>query len=154
MKNLIIAFSMLLFLLSGCDLVEETEKVERIDITGRIILQPKLIMTDPPFPALWVMTEEQYPSSAYDLDIYSKLIGKSLDIYVSCVKHYVHGASMPATFPAAARVDLRTFSGEYELTIRSKNFADKYKLIVREDSAFIEGDSTTHTKPVNTMWIR
>ncbi|HEX3072173.1 MAG TPA: hypothetical protein VHP30_01045, partial [Ignavibacteriales bacterium] len=135
-------------------LVEETEKVERIDINGRIILQPELLMAGNSDPVLWVMTEEQYPNTAYDLEIYSKLIGRSLDVYVSCVKYYPESPSMGMVSPAAARVDLRTFSGEYELTIRSKNFADKYKLIVREDSAFIEGDSTAYTKPVNTMWIR
>jgi hypothetical protein len=144
----------MLVFISGCDLVEETEKVERIDITGRIILQPELIMTDNPYLDLRVITEEQYPNTAYDLEIYSKLISRSLDIYVSCVKYYPEAPCMGMVSPAAARVDLRTFSGEYELTIRSKNFTDKYKLIVRGNFAFIEGDSTAYTKPVNTMWVR
>lgn len=150
----IFLFPLILLFLSGCDLVEDTRRPEVTDIESRIIISPVINFYTYGENKLFLVlkTEKYYPCANYTLISYPKKYDKALDIYI-------RGAEAPeicitAFGPAVMHMDLENFYGEYELTIRSKDFSDKYKLTVREDFAFIEGDSTAHTKPVNTMWIR
>ncbi|HEX3073196.1 MAG TPA: hypothetical protein VHP30_06245, partial [Ignavibacteriales bacterium] len=83
MKNLI-AFSMLLFLLSGCSMFEEDEQQSEYGKINFAIYYPP---DDLPYPELFLSigTEKLYPSNGYKLDIEKKLVNRNLILKIKGV---------------------------------------------------------------------
>jgi len=145
-KIFIIALSSLI--ISGCGLLDSGDD-ENIEITKRIFFTTTPAMSRDSSVVLHFLTEEQYAHGGFTIELYSKLEGNRLDIYIAGVKDPpAEGVYTMALAPASAYVPISSLKGEYELVISSSDFTDIYKLVVvNRSSAYITGRETRHTKP-------
>ncbi|HEX2982836.1 MAG TPA: hypothetical protein VHO28_04755 [Ignavibacteriales bacterium] len=147
MKNLI-AFSMLLFLLSGCSMFEEDEQPSEYGKIAFFVTSSSQDDTRPHMD-LYLQTEKIYNSAGFKIDIDKKFSGDALVINIIGIIDADSSISEPGK--ASAYINILDYKGAWKLVIKGENFNDVYFVVFESNRFMIHGPATSHTEPISRV---